>query len=538
MLSLNRIEETVENLLNTRFAESISFPEQELADAAKTALNAAGSKDDAHRVEKETELILRAHDDLFVSDGKVYPKNVFFRGMEFRVVPSAAELEKAVLFPGAAFIPFVSGELFTDDFELTDEDGEQLPAVSVSARFSEIAPAFMMLGHSGIIDHLSAESEENRMALKGASSLDTVPVRVTAFDLSAFYRKHEFNEGDALVVTVKDWSNGEFSVRLQRGKEIPSEDRKKEFVHDFEQALTRVCETERDYMEISQQIAEAYLFAFEDGHDLRHRPELSLEEYRKRMNEIGIRRDGADWLLVPVDELDTPGQFEQSLLKIRAEHDAKIGEDGHHCSCGHDHGHDHDHEHGHNEPETTLDPDISPDKFSASAGTMESIDAILAELNAPVNSVELASMIYDAMANGEEQFEGFRARTMDFLDLKFADDAQECAFINFLEDNWEISKDYFNPHEDAFRAPLRTRLLDLTNDRIETSLQLLERYKKTGVPKETAEKLASIHRDIVETLSLLNSDVNLGEEEAYEDLELRVGDIEDAWDSFTESLGR
>ena len=199
------------------------------------------------------------------------------------------------------------------------------------------------------------------------------------------------------------------------------------------------------------------------------------------------------------------------------------------CSCGHEHEDDADP----GKSLRTIDPDISPDGFAISTGTLESIDAILAELNAPVNSVELGAMIFDSLANGEEDFENFRSRTMDFLGLTFSDDAQETAFINFLEDSWEIAKEYFNPAEDAMRAPLRTRLLDLTRARIEYSLMLLEKNAGKKVPEKTANRIAAIHRNITETLAILNSSDRIDDDSRYEQLELRIGDIEDAWDDFT-----
>ncbi len=546
MLNLNRIEEVIEDLLAENFAQKISFPASELADAAIAELSVK-DQDEIKRIRKECDLILRAHEDLFVSGDKVYPKDTFFNGTELRIVPTGHEIEKAILFPGAAFIPFCSNELFSDEFELKDQQGNILPVMEVQSPYNDLLPSFLMLGPSGIVDHLSAESEENRMLLRGAKTPDGLSFRLSAFDLAAFYRDNSFQNGDAVIIRVEDWSSGKFRiVRIERHDQSAPEEEKSRFVRDFEHALIRVCQTERDYMEIPEQIAEAYLFAFEDDHDLRKRPVLSLEEYRLRMNEIGIKRDGSEWLLVPADDLDTPGQFEQSLLRSKAEQDAKLQNEA--CSCTHDHKdgecHCHDHKNGechchdHKANKTddgrTLDPDLDPNNFTISGGTLESIDAILSELNAPVNSVELGAMIYDSLANGEDSFNGFCSRIMDFMELKFVDDAQEVAFLNFLEENWEMAQEYFSPTEDAMRAPLRTRLLDLTKMRIEYSVRLLERYqgKENALPKKTVSALANIHRDICDTLAILNSENHIGDEAEYEQLELRIGDIEDAWDDF------
>ena len=46
--------------------------------------------------------------------------------------------------------------------------------------------------------------------------------------------------------------------------------------------------------------------------------------------------------------------------------------------------------------------------------------------------------------------------------------------------------------------------------------------------------MKSFHAQILNTLGLLNADSELPEGEEYDMLELRVGDIEDAWENFVE----
>ncbi len=521
------IEKTVDQLMENRFLHLPSFALDEMASAVAAACGA----EDREMAERVMWRVLQTRNDLFLNEGTAYPKALFFKDMQFRVTLSPAELEKAVVFPGASFIPFVTEEIFADEFTMTDEEsGETLPVINVTAKYAELLPAFYLLGNSGMIDHLSAESEENRQQLWRTRNPENLEMQLSAFDFSEFFREYSVTENDALLVTVRDWEKAKFSVRVQRGD--VAEDVRSSFIRDLEGALLQVCETEKDYLEIPHQIAEAYLFAFIGGHDLRRRPDVSMSEYYLRMNEIGIRRDGSEWLLVPAEELDTPGTFEQSLLKKRAEQE---------CQCGHDHDHQHGecqcgHEHSKHDgkPERTLDPDLDVNNFTVSTGTLESLDAILEELNAPVNSIELDAMINDALANGEEDFNSFYARLMASMKFSFADEAQETAFLNFLEDNWEVCREYFNPAEDMdVRAPLRTRLLDLTNARIEYSMTLLERNGK--IPEKTVKRLAAIHQGILDTLSLLNRDTRL--QEQYEQLDLRVSDIEEAWDDFMASGG-
>ncbi len=530
MLTIRRMEETIEQLLNEKYMKMVSFPDSALSDEAAELLNAK-SPDEVKRVTRETELILQSSDDIFLSKGKVYPKQVFFRSTRFRIRISQVEAEEKILIPGVSFIVFSNQELFSSEFQLHDENGTPFSIVSRSILFSRTAPAFYLLGHSGIIDYLSAEAEENRQMMKGSADVNLLTVRLSVFDCSEFFKKNDLRAGDYLVVSVDDWQKGIFTVRAEKQNDVTDE-LQRAYLRDFEQALVQVCEDESDYIDIPGQISEAYFKAFENNRDLRNRPYLPLEEYRLFMSEIAIKRDGPEWILTPVDNLDTPGDFEQVMEHARR----TVANQNEHtdCQCGHEHGEHGDcqcgHDHEHN-PQVTLDPDLSPDRFSVSSGTINSTDDILTELNAPVNSIELTAMIFEAFSNGEESFENFKSGLMDWLNLNFADDAQEAAFINFLEDDWEIAAEYYSPEEDSNRAQLRSRLLDLTRIRIDTAVRILERYKGKDVPKNLADSMTQIHRKILETLSVLNADIR-EDEDAYSQLELRVDDIEEEWDDF------
>ena len=142
-----------------------------------------------------------------------------------------------------------------------------------------------------------------------------------------------------LTAKVIDYERCEFEFTYLPASENPSPEAVKCWINDFEQALLEVCETQSDYPEIPYQIAEAYFIAAETEHDLRGKPFVSLEKYRTQMREIAIRRDGPDWLLVSADDTETPGQFEQMLLKKAV----VTKNNAHSCECGHDHGHDNGH---------------------------------------------------------------------------------------------------------------------------------------------------------------------------------------------------
>ena len=145
-------------------------------------------------------------------------------------------------------------------------------------------------------------------------------------------------------------------------------------------------------------------------------------------------------------------------------------------------------------------------------------------------------MILDDLANGQESSAEFASRLIDFMGVKFADDAQEAVFRNYIEDCWEDASDHFNPVTEEPKTPLRTRLLELNTKRIERSRTLVDEYSASDIPKEIVRQMKHFHAQILDTLGLLNADSALPEGAEYEALELRVGDIEDAWDAFEEQF--
>lgn len=522
-LSMTQIEdafhEVVPAFLKKPFAVS------ELVDAIGRKLSADDSS--RERLERETELLLAGRDDLFYTPETCYPKADFFRGATFRIVPGEAERKQNILLYGARFAPFCRADIFPDEYALR-YGRKKCRTVSVTLPFSQLVPSFMLWGRTGLIDCLAAESNENLAALRSARDVDHVPMTVTAFDLTDFYRETGFRKGDAILATVVNWETGSFRLEYAPAPEIPDRKAEDRFLLDLEGALLRVCKEKGEAMEIPEQIADAYLQAFLDGNDLRKRPVLSLDEYPEHMREIAIRRDGPDWILVPADSTDEPGMAAGFTSSGESE-DASCGHDhdhDHECSCGHDH--DHEHEAG----------PVLPEHFSVSAGTLESLEAILAEREAFLDPAELHAGILDSLANGVEKFEDHLNGVLSLLNVQFADDAQETAFRNFLEEEWETVGEMYNPALEMEKSPLRSRLLELSEQRADAARRLVGvfRERKQDIPENMARAVARLHRDLSDTLSVFRVDSALPEGEAREQLELRVEDLEDAWEELAERI--
>ena len=116
------------------------------------------------------------------------------------------------------------------------------------------------------------------------------------------------------------------------------------------------------------------------------------------------------------------------------------------------------------------------------------------------------------------------------------DEAQEAAYLNFVEELWEQTFEHYSHNMDSLRAPLRARLLELTDARIELSAAVLARRNAT-LPPNLREQMVKLHRDVLDTLFVLDRDAVI-EEEDIENLELRVGDIEDDFELVSDQITR
>ncbi|MBO4632710.1 MAG: hypothetical protein J5858_12370 [Lentisphaeria bacterium] len=517
------LEELVDSFLETR-AEAESFPVEELT--AFCSANLAGKGDDEQsrkRLNRDIELILEGHSSLFyrAGSGQCFNRGAFFKGARFKIRPSALEIKEGLLFYGARFAPFCSEDVFADEYNLVSPGSElKYQPLACPVQFGQIAKLFQMLGRSTMIDCIVADDAGNYQILQNTTAAEKALVKLTAFNFGAFYQKHHFSEGDAVIATVQNWNTGSFTVEYASQSSLDDQSEISAWISDFEEGLIQAYEDYGEYLEIPDQIAHAYLCAFQQGHDLRKRPFLSLEEYPTLMRDITIRRDGPEWTLVPVDEPTVSGGYDNYIPEDEPEHDHSPE-----CSCGHHHCHPDDSKDG---------KPLAAEDFSASSGRIDSLDHLLEDLSAPLDYTEIYAMIQDDLANGQESAGEFVRKLIDFMGVHFADDAQEAAFYNFVEECWEDASERFDPVIEETKTPLRTRLLELNSRRLELARTLVERYRDSKIPKKTVDRMKDFHARILNTLGLLNADRSLPEGAEYEQLELRIGDIEDDWDEFEE----
>lgn len=470
-------------------------------------------------------LVARKH-----SSDLYYILDNFFRGTEFLCKPREIELAKGILIPAARFEPFHPAELYPDELEISAKHSEEpFGLTEVRVNYGEISDLFLMLGPAGTMDMLIAESQENYDNMRRMGGLkDAMPVTLEAFDCSDFYRSVNFRNGDLIRCRIESWSEGKVTISHVPRVDSPAPREVNSWIDKFEAALTDVCRDYKDSLEIHEQLTFAYVYAAAFGNDVRRIPGPSVDLFQNMMQTISFRRDGSEWTLISNDMLEdsaSPSPAEESAGGESASSRPPSAS----CGCGHNH------DHG---PETGKDGgvfgDLAPEDFSASQGTMESIEAILTEIHAPIQEIELQAYMMDAIANGADTFSEFARIHENLLKLVFTDEAQEAAYLNFVEELWELTFEHYGHNMDSLRAPLRARLLELTDARIELSAAVLAR-RNARLPHDLREQMVKLHKDVLDTLFVLDRDAVL-EEEDIENLELRVGDIEDDFELISEKI--
>ena len=442
-------------------------------------------------------------------------------------MPSDFELANGILLPGDRFEAFNPCELSSDEFELyTPGAKNPVEFTAVRSDFAKLAPYYLLLGHGGMIDAFAAESHDNYLRMRSAKNLRNAMLDVPAFDLSDFYMQTNFRFGDYLVVTVENAEEGRFSVEYRPAELDASNNDKIEWIEQLEAALIEVWHLNYNYITITEQLATGFFCAYCNGNDLLAHPRVSFDEFHRNMIDVTLSNQDGETMFVPIDETNEPGSDARAPY---AGHDHEHEHDhGGSCSCGH--------HHGHGAPEDGEPvPGLSAGDFSASSGHLDSLDAILSDVNAPIGYVELYAFTLDALANGMD-FDSYRASILGLIEHDFADDTQETAFLNFLEENWEACSEVYHPGEDEAKAPVRSRLVELDNARIALTKAILSGTDESRI-KRFVSRVKHLHRAIIDTFALLNNEADLPEGPEFEALEQRIEDIEDEWDEIETDFG-
>jgi len=340
----------------------------------------------------------------------------FLRGGKFDLTPSAFEIKNGILFPGHRFAAYCSSQVFPSEIMFTEVGGAMCGWRNFKVALQEAISYHMLLGAEQMFDFLVADHGENAAVLErsqGASG----NVLITVADLAEFYRRNNFEDGDALEVTIIDWARGEFEFRHVSGEKRSARE-KTQWIERFSDSVEEVIETYGNYLEIPEQLAKAVYIG---GEELLSRPAASIDEFYQQTDRIQIGYvSGVTVLVMKKDDTD--------------EEDAK-------------------------------DWDV-PEEVMISHGQTDSLVHILKEAGAMLQPIEIETFIMDQLYHDYRDFESFFQRCFAGDSLSFADEAQEAVFMNFIEDLWENRMEGYNRFEDDSKGAVRERLVELIEERV------------------------------------------------------------------------
>ena len=375
-----------------------------------------------------------------------------FNKAEFKITPTATEIKKGILFSGHRFIPFYSQDLFpTESFKIKTESGTMIATKNISFKLEDLYAYYSMLGAEGIIDDLTADCEGNVEIIGNPSQ----KVNISVFDFSSFYGKFSFTAGMSLKFTVEDWIKGKFSVSID--KDIVTEEEKHKWHEALEEGLFKVFDEFGPSLEIPEQLSLGYYYS---PSFVLKSPPCPIDIFVKTNEKIQVKF------------------FENNTILWHSE-------------------------------EQHISSEPANDMVSISQGTIESLDAILEELELLISSVEIEAFIRDSLLSDSDTKAGILNKILPESVFNFKDKAQETAFLNHLEELWEdIATDY-NREIDSKTAPFRKEILD--------NLEILYSWhneSKELIKEKTAfieSEIAALHSNIHkvrEILDLLNHNQN------------------------------
>ena len=426
------------------------------------------------------------NDEAFFRDGdRVVRREAFFTGRSFLVTPEEWEIEAGILVPGHRFVPYLDPEVFPSEVVMR-RNRRAAAKVEKKFKISQVLGCFQLLGTEQMLDVLAAESPANGFLRSGIQG-DT-EVELTVFDLADFYRENEFEAGDAIRCEVVDCAAGVVKYAYLSGAKR-SAAKKKAFIAALEDACAAALKRFDEELPVPEVLAWSF---FLGGDTLTH-PEASLDEFVVESLRIIL----------------SPGAGEGKELRIATD-DADDGD---------------------------APPPEVPEGFGISSGETGAFPSMLKSVGSSLTTEEIDGFILDCCATRELDFSHFYSRAFGHAAPAFADEAQEAIFMNAIEERFEELTTHYDRVDDEIKAPLRSSLMEMVEDRLEFLSELAVR--DDGAP--TADKLrrlALVSGKANELIKLLNREDFMPDTAEAERLEAQVENLLDEQDAAFEELRR
>lgn len=185
-------------------------------------------------------------------EGRFVPRHSLFANARFRICPLEPEIDHGILWPGHRFVPFCLPGAPADESTVLDADGEPFGYQVVETTLADVA-VYHSLIPLGQVPFLVPEGDES------PPPLPLPHIWLRALDMAEWYSKHDFDEGDSIIVTVLNVNSGIYRVEYS-----PLEDLQRDFAQirrsdvAIEQALLEVLAEPVPQTMIDTQLFHAY----------------------------------------------------------------------------------------------------------------------------------------------------------------------------------------------------------------------------------------------------------------------------------------
>jgi hypothetical protein len=413
--------------------------------------------------------------------GLYTPRHIFFAGTQFLIVPQPDEIEQGILIPGHRFIPFLAQDIFPTQCRLVFADGTTVATKQISRPIKDLLLYLTFFGPQGALAYVTGDDSRNGRILK--QEADTHQrFTVTAFDMADVYARHHVAAGDAFQCTVTDWARGHYTLEhipaaRRQGKRAVTK-----WVNQLEEALYATGEYLNEYDNVSDQLA---LALFVGPPMLRQAPPTHFGGFLNNSRDFAVQETPFAVMLRAPDD-DIGDLFENAMAEM---------------------------------------------DLPTATGRCDSLAAILGEAGLTITDDEIEAYMRDEWSRGNRELGPVMDRVLaGRYGLEFYDERQAAAFQAHLDTLWQRVQSDFDPKHDKRIAPLRARILNMTDQQV-AWLRDCDRLElaPSELPHEQSVELASIGSILSQVLGLLNRDQKASAKDirALEDTIKNIEDISD-----------
>ncbi len=420
-------------------------------------------------------------------DDSFIPRQLFFQDALFKIVPTSAEIEQGILYLGHRFYPFLPKDFFPSDVKVTFGKN-MIPHRVVESKIKDLLIYHSLLGMAQFSQYIVMDNEENCNAATG-DDLDN-SVKLTVFDLSSVFKKTNFKQGDAFILTVKDWYNGKYEMNYSPLADCEHQFTKtKIWCEEFQACLSDVIDEFGPNTTAYDQLAWTFFYADES---LLKNPVMHIGGFLSWSDEIAIKTVGMCAILWwsdqdPEDELD-------------------FGEAGF---------------------------------TTENTGCTDSLNSILEDTGISLCQTEIEAYMCDELFGGGNSFDAVFRRCFKSRVIEFYDNEQEKAFHRFIKDLWKSIKKTYNPFKDQKSGELRHHILKIIDKQLEW-LRFLDKNKclPEDLPAEEMISFAQASSMLTELLSALDDSCDWNDIQQFDDLVKNIKYIDDSVDMIIDQISK